>query len=160
MLETIHRVNFDGGEPPKYVWRDKKEINLETVNVIRESARMVPVSKDYVYKTLGIPEPQKGEELLEIKDDGQGIASAPKQDFSSDKQGADIPNFDEFDQATDTEIKKIFEFAKHANDLDELKQNILDEFPNISNSALAEVAAKALELEVLEGMNEANQQEI
>ncbi|KZN69425.1 phage portal protein family protein [Pseudoalteromonas luteoviolacea] len=160
LLETIHKVNFDGGEPPKYVWRDKKEINLETVNVIRESAKMVPVSEDYVYKTLGIPKPQKGETLLEIKDDGQGISTPAKQDFSSDQQGADIPIFDEFDQATDAEIKQIFEFAKHANNLDELKQNILNEFPNISNSALAEVATKALELEVLQGMNEANQQEI
>ncbi|NOU50230.1 DUF935 family protein [Pseudoalteromonas sp. JBTF-M23] len=161
ILETIHNVNFEGGEPPKYIWRDKKDINLDTVSYIREAGKLISVTEDYAYKTLGVPKPQDGQKLLEIKDDGAGIATAAKQDFvAKDHNHTDVTHFDEFDQATHTEITKIFEFAKGSESLDELKQKIISEFPNISSSALADVASKAFELEFLQGMDEANTAEI
>lgn len=161
ILEAIHHVNFDGGEPPKYIWRDKKEINLDAVNVIRETAKLIKVTEDHAYKTLGVPKPQEGQAVLEVRDDGAGIATAAKQDFAAkDSNHMDVNSFDEFDQATDVEIAKIFEFAKHSASLTELKDKIIYEFPNLSGTALADVASKALELEFLQGMDEANSSEI
>ncbi|MBQ4864417.1 DUF935 family protein [Pseudoalteromonas sp. MMG013] len=160
ILEAIHQINFDGGEPAKYIWRDKKDINLDAVSVVRESAKLVPVTEDHAYNTLGIPKPQDGQKILEVQDDGAGIASAAKQDFSAnDNTDTDVSTFDEFDQATSDQIEQIWQFAQQADSLTELKNSIKNTFPGITDNALAEVAASAFELEFLKGMSEANQQE-
>ncbi|MEC4091926.1 phage portal protein family protein [Pseudoalteromonas rubra] len=161
ILEIVHRVNFDGGEPPKYIWRDQKEINLDAVNVVREAAKLIPVSKDHAYKVFGIPKPQEDQEILEVKDDGAGIATAAKVEFTKgDQPTTDIPTFDAFDQATDLEIAKIFEFAQQSDSVQALADKIKAQFPNITSGALADIAGQAFEHEFLAGMNEANQEEI
>jgi phage gp29-like protein len=157
ILETLHQVNFDGGEAPRYVFRDRKEINLDTVNTIRETAKLVDVGVDYVYRTLGVPRPQKDEELLDVQDDGNGIASAAKQDFAgADSAHTDVTTFDEFDQASSEQIAKLYAFAKSANSLPELKTQILNAYPDLTESSLKVVLSEALELEFLQGMADAN----
>lgn len=159
IINTLHTVNFEGGEPPQFIFKDKREINTDTVSRVRESARLVPVSTDYVYKELGIPKPKPGEDILEVPDDGQGIASTAKStEFAkSDSASTEISDeFDVFDHASNDTIEKIWHFAQASKDLDELKQKITSQFPTISESALAQVAEQALQYEFMAGMNEAN----
>lgn len=161
ILEAIHHVNFDGGKPPKYVWRDKKEINTDTVSTLRESARLVDVPMDYAYKHLGIPKPKDGEEILDVVEDGKGIASSAKQDFAAtDNSNMDVANYDVFDQAVSQEIEKIYEFAKNADSLSQLKDHIQQQYPGITQGAITEVMIHALELEFFSGMDEANNVEL
>jgi hypothetical protein len=61
-----------------------------------------------------------------------------------------------FDHATDDTIKQLFNFAQASKDLDELKQKITSQFPDISDSTLVQVAQSAMEYEFMAGMNEAN----
>lgn len=157
ILEILHRVNFDSGKPPKYIYKDKREINLETVNRVKETARILPVAQDWAYKELGVPAPKDGETLLKVADEGKGIAPASKVDFASPGISAtDIETFDVFDQATHTEIEKIWQFAQDADSLQALKNNIISAFPGITQGALAEVAKASFELEFLQGMADAN----
>lgn len=158
ILNSLHTVNFDGGEPPRFIFKDKREINTETVARVRESARIVPVGMDWAYKELGIPRPNAGEEIVDVTEESVGIATAAKVEFAKPATPSTelTSEFDEFDHATDDTIKKIFHFAQAANSLDELKQKITSQFPDISAGALAQVAQTAMEYEYMAGMDEAN----
>ena len=98
---------------------------------------------------MGVPEPKEGEALLEVKDSGQGIATPTKTDFSA-------PEFNEFDQVTDAEIGRLWQFAKNAESLEELRTHILQSMPGISATAMSDVLKQTLELEFLQGMSDAN----
>ena len=159
ILEAIHAVNFDSGFAPKYIYKDKKEINLETVNRVKEIARIVPVSVDWAYNELGVPTPKEGDEILEVASDEKGIAPPAKADFAKADEQAHKPvhDFDEFDQATQIEIDKIWQLAQSAHSLTDLKTKITETFPDITQGALADITQSAFELEFLQGMDEANQ---
>ncbi|ENN99777.1 MULTISPECIES: DUF935 family protein [Pseudoalteromonas] len=158
LLNSLHTVNFDGGEPPKFIFKDKREINTDTVTRVRETARIVPVGEEWAYQELGVPKPKDGEAILDVPDEGHGIATPAKTEFA--KKPTDsvelTSEFDVFDHASDDTIKQIYQFAQAAKSLDELKQKITSQFPDISNSALADVAQTAMEYEFMAGMNEAN----
>ncbi|PAJ68254.1 hypothetical protein CJF42_26325, partial [Pseudoalteromonas sp. NBT06-2] len=158
ILHAIHGVNFDSGTAPKYIYKDKKEINLETVNRVKETARILPVSVEWAYQELGVPAPKDGEQILAVAAEEKGIATPAKTDFSkADEQADDQTNtFDEFDQATQIEIDKIWQFAQSAHSLTDLKTKITEAFPDITQGALADVTQSAFELEFLHGMDEAN----
>ena len=157
ILTTLHQVNFDGGEPPRFLFQDKKEVNTDTVSRVRETAKTVPVSKEWAYKELQVPQPKEGEELLEIAGDAPGVASTAKTDFAQGGEGDDIPQWDDFDQATSDQVAKIWQFAQSADSLKDLKTRILNSFPTITDSALADVMSRALQLDYLEGMIDADQ---
>ena len=158
ITNALHTVNFDGGEPPKFIFKDKREINSETVTRVRESARLVPIGVDWAYNELGIPKPNDSEAILDIPEESKGIATAAKSEFAKalSNNVELIDEFDVFDHATDDTIKKLFHFAQASKDLDELKQKITSQFPDISTTALAQVAQTAMEYEYMAGMNEAN----
>lgn len=166
ILSAIHDVNFDSGVAPKYIYKDKKEINLETVNRVKETARIVPISVDWAYQELGVPAPKDGEEILEIKEEEKGIATPAKSDFSKyesnpnnqsnqSNQGSQA-QFDEFDRATEVEIDKIWQYAKNADSLTDLKIKITEAFPEITQGALVDITKSAFELEFLQGMDDEN----
>tara|TARA_R110000851_G_scaffold158526_1_gene301545 strand:- start:3069 stop:4571 length:1503 start_codon:yes stop_codon:yes gene_type:complete len=158
ITNALHTVNFDGGEPPKFIFKDKREINSETVTRVRESARLVPIGVDWAYNELGIPKPNDNEAILDIPEESKGIATAAKSEFAKAlSNNVELTDeFDVFDHATDDTIKKLFHFAQASKDLDELKQKITSQFPDISTTALAQVAQTAMEYEYMAGMNEAN----
>ncbi|WP_147207670.1 phage portal protein family protein, partial [Pseudoalteromonas nigrifaciens] len=158
ITNALHTVNFDGGEPPKFIFKDKREINSETVTRVRESARLVPIGVDWAYNELGIPKPNDSEAILDIPEESKGIATAAKSEFAKAlSNNVELTDeFDVFDHATDDTIKKLFHFAQASKDLDELKQKITSQFPDISTTALAQVAQTAMEYEYMAGMNEAN----
>ena len=151
ICKALHWVNFSSGKPAKFEYKDKKDINTETVSVIRESAKLFDVPEDWAREQLGIRAPKDGEAVLEVIEDGKGIATQAKQEFSQ----ADNGEFDAFDHATEAEIKKIWAFTKSAKTFKELKTKITNAFPDITEGALASVSKLALEQQVLEGMNEA-----
>lgn len=149
IIAIVHQVNFTSGRPPKFIFKDRRDINLETVNRVRETARLVPVTTSWAYAEMGVPEPKEGEALLEVKDSGQGIATPTKTDFSA-------PEFNEFDQVTAAEIGRLWQFAKNAESLEELRTHILQSMPGISANAMSDVLKQTLELEFLQGMSDAN----
>jgi phage gp29-like protein len=151
ILQILHGVNFNGGEPPKWIFKDRREVNSETVSRVRETGRLVPVSKEWAYNELGVPVPKEGEELLEVVDDGKGIATPAKVDFS-----AKDDEFTGFDSAIDKQVAAIFQFAKNAKDLQELRTHIEQAMPGITASGIAEITRQALTLEYLSGMSEAD----
>ena len=51
----------------------------------------------------------------------------------------DVANFDVFDQAVSHEIEKIFEFAKNADSLSQLKDHIQQQYPGITQGSMTEV---------------------
>ncbi|MBS3796706.1 DUF935 family protein [Pseudoalteromonas sp. BDTF-M6] len=161
IIEQLHQVNFDGGELPKFIYKDKRDVNVETVNRVKESAKLVPVSVAWAYKELGIPQPKKGETLLDVPEDGKGIATPAKSEFSfASPPELDIDGQQQFDAATDHTLKRIFEFAKAAENLEQLKTKIKDAFPHMNDSELAKVTASALEYEFAAGMFDANTTEM
>ena len=125
---------------------------------MRESARLVPIGVDWAYNELGIPKPNDSEAILDIPEESKGIATAAKSEFAKAlSNNVELTDeFDVFDHATDDTIKKLFHFAQASKDLDELKQKITSQFPDISTTALAQVAQTAMEYEYMAGMNEAN----
>ncbi|MEC8325871.1 MAG: DUF935 family protein [Pseudomonadota bacterium] len=156
ILTAIHHVNFNGGEPPKFKFKDKRDVNLETVNRIKETAKFIQVPEDYAYEQLGVPKPRTGERVLEIADEGKGIATPAKIDFSSADNSEHITEFDDFDAAISKQIEQIWEFANSANSLQELQTTIANAFPDLSETALFDVTNKALQLEYIQGMAEAD----
>lgn len=154
ILEIIHNVNFTAGKPPKFIFKDKREVNGDTVNRVRETAKIIPVAKEWAYKELGVPTPKDDDELLEIVEDGKGMATPAKTDFN--RVDDNEHEFDIIDKATSMEIDKIWQFAQNADSLTTLKQQILDSFPDITQGALADVMANALELEFMESMTQDN----
>ncbi len=79
ILQILHEVNFNGGaKPPVFMFKDKRDVNLEAVNRVRETGRLVPVSKKWAYNELGVPEPKDNEEVLEITEESSGIATPAK----------------------------------------------------------------------------------
>jgi len=151
ILSIIHNVNFAGGKPPKYIFKDKREINTDTVNRVRETAKLVPVSQMWAYKELGVPTPKEGEKILDVVDEGKGIATPAKTDFSAVD---DTAQFDIFDEAMSIEVEKMWQFAKNADSLESLKQDIESAFPGMSQGALVDVMKATLELEFMSEMNE------
>jgi len=150
ILQILHEINFNGGEPPKWIFKDRREVNSETVSRVRETGRLVPVSKEWAYNELGVPVPKDGEDLLEVVDDGKGIATPAKVDFS-----AKDDELSGFDSATDAQVAAIFQFAKSAKDLQELKTHIEQAMPGITASGMSDMTRQMLTLEFLQGMSEA-----
>lgn len=155
ILQILHEVNFNGGEPPVFMFKDKRDVNLEAVNRVRETGRLVPVSKKWAYSELGVPEPKDNEEVLEITDESSGIATPAKADFS-----APDDELTGFDSAVDSQLKTIYQFAKNANDLQELKQQIEQAMPGITASGMADMTRQMLTLEFLQGMTDADSETI
>ena len=159
IIEAIHAVNFNGGLPPKFVFKDKREVSTDTVNRVKETARMLPVSQEWAYNELAVPAPKEGQIILEIADEAKGISPSSNTDFSTPNLGqqfVDFDEFDDFDTASHDEIALIWAFAQNAESLDELQQTIANTFPNITQGALSNVAKAAFELEFLQGMTEAS----
>ena len=118
----------------------------------------MPVGEEWAYQELGVPKPKDGEAILDVPDEGHGIATPAKTEFA--KKPTDsvelTHKLDVFDHASDDTIKQIYQFAQAAKSLDELKQKITSQFPDISDSALVDVTKTAMEYEFMAGMNEAN----
>jgi phage gp29-like protein len=157
VINALHMVNFDGGEPPRYVFKDKKETSTDTVSRVRETAKLLPVSLDWARKELAVPAPKEGDTILEVADDAPGIASAAMNDFARPASGQTLTQgADAFDLATSAEIDQIWRFAQAAQSLPDLQTKIKNAFPGITQGALADVAKSALELEFMQGMAEAD----
>jgi phage gp29-like protein len=152
ILAIIHNVNFAGGKPPQYIFKDKRDINSDTVIRVRETAKLIPISETWAYKELGVPTPKDGDKILLIADEGKGIATPAKADFSANNDVS--PEFDILDKATSIEIEKIWQFAQNADSLDTLKQNIESAFPGMSQGALVDVMQASFELEFMKEMSD------
>jgi phage gp29-like protein len=152
ILAIIHNVNFAGGKPPQYIFKDKRDINSDTVIRVRETAKLIPISETWAYKELGVPTPKDGDKILLIADEDKGIATPAKADFSANNDVS--PEFDILDKATSIEIEKIWQFAQNADSLDTLKQNIESAFPGMSQGALVDVMQASFELEFMKEMSD------
>lgn len=152
ILEAIHNVNFTGGKPPKYIFKDKRDVSSDTVNRVLETAKILPVSMTWAYKELAVPKPKDGEEILQVSASDLGINTPPQEnDFSA--KDDDNAAFDEFDKATAIEVEKLWQFAQNANSLEELQKQISGAFPGMTDGALTDVAKAAFELEFMQQMN-------
>lgn len=165
IIKQLHEINFDGGVPPQFIFKDKRDINTDTVNRVRESAKLVPVSLNWAYKELGIAKPAEDEELVNPPRDA--VNTSEKHQEAQQKNATDFAKADTgdldgepmFDSANEELVNKLFLLTQNAKDLNELKTALANEFDQLTEQDLAQVTAAALEYELNRGMYELNQEQ-
>jgi phage gp29-like protein len=116
----------------------------------------LPVTKKYFYDTYGIPEPQEGEELIQIfrntplnplliegrrTEFSEGKQFTPEQQAIEGLKNSTVDNWEEMLQPM---LDPVIQIIKESSTLEEVKAKIMEAFGIMDDAKVSELLARAI----------------
>lgn len=153
LFEFITLVNF--GEnviPPTFKYVDKKQINKEDVEVIKEAASLVPVKKEDIYKRLNIAEPSETDEVIFL---GTANKEAPEKSDKAEFSKGESKDWDDVDQSISDLVEQVKTAVAAGDSLEDALDAVIALVPELDKSILNDLVSQELEVEFGTGMLDA-----
>lgn len=163
LFEWITIVNVPGATPPYFEFYDDAEARQEWVTVIDTARNFVDIPTKFVYETLQIPQPAEGDDVVPRSTAPSPatppeFAAGPKPGTSEfrNQQLAEVAadRADELLQALPEAARTLLD---DVDTLAEFQQRLPSLYPEMDDIKLGELTALALMTGVLDGMNNADE---
>jgi len=156
LFEFTTVINFGENTPPplmKFV--DKKQVSKEDVEVVKESASIVPLVKADVYKRLNWSEPGDGDDVIFLgadmaKDKDKGVVA----EFSNGKLKK-TQDWDDYQQSISDMVEQVKQAVSKGGTLEEALDALVELMPELDKSVLNDLVSQELEVEFGAGMLDA-----
>ena len=153
LFEFTTVINFGENVPPplmKFV--DKKQVSKEDVDVVKESASIVPLVKADVYKRLNWSEPGDGDEVIFI---GTSDKTEPEKNEKAEFAKAPPQEWDDYEQSISDLVEQVRKAVTEGETLEDALDAIVNLMPELDKTVLNNLVSQELELEFGKGMLDA-----
>jgi len=155
LFEFMTIVNVgENVAPPVFKYVDKKQVNKEDVEVIKEAAALIPIKKEDVYKRFGIAEPADGDDVIFLGTDlGTDTDNSAVAQFSKSKATS---LWQQEDQTVSDMIDQIKQAVEQGETLEQALDALVEVLPDLQKDALTNLLESELAVEFGKGMVEAD----
>ena len=156
LFEFMTIVNFGENVPsPMFTYVDKKQINKEDVEVIKEAASLVPVRKEDIYKRLNIAEPADGDDVVFLGTDGEPEPEKEETAQFAKSKPKDASDWSDYDQSISDIIDQVKAAIEGGETLDDALDAIVKLVPDLQKDVLTDLVSNELKAEFGKGMLDA-----
>jgi len=154
LFEFVTIINFgENVASPVMKFIDKKQVSKEDVEVVKESASIVPLVKTDVYKRLNWSEPGDGDDVIFL---GTTEKEDPEKGGKVEFSKAPIQEWDDYQQSISDIVDQVKQAVAKGETLEDALDAIIALVPELDKTVLNDLISQELEIEFGAGMLDAN----